>query len=447
MSLFKNGVGRPSNDTLKKRKIAYIAIAVAVVVLVGIGGYFVYSFSRGDLTTKNKNLSVNGLKVTVKAYKANSNGVKTGSVLKTVTDKNLEFTNWVNHKYKIVISAKTDAGTIKKIKWQITPGNKTTYNSANASWGAGDSVTYTYKSSSVTKELGINADGVRLGRIIVTDSNGRKRDLRVRFNIDTKAPEAKIAWKDYRAAGVGRLYTGTTGTVSCSDSMSGVLEVLSQRSYDKNPYSVPNNRTITVTMDKLGSDRYFRGWCVDKAGNKSSVKTSTKYKYVSGFSITEVKGNPTSWTNKNVTLEIKAASSNGLASKAYSFDNGKTWQSSNKKSFTKNQVVKIRVKDAKGKIEKANINITKIDKTDPTIGIIHNKNEGKATVSCSDSQSGVYYSYAFVVSGRRTSRFYKNPVKSTKYSLDTEFVGNNDTHITAVCQDAVGNEKTFKVKK
>ena len=35
MKLFKNEVGRPSNETLKKRKIAIIAIIIAVVLLVG----------------------------------------------------------------------------------------------------------------------------------------------------------------------------------------------------------------------------------------------------------------------------------------------------------------------------------------------------------------------------------------------------------------------------
>lgn len=35
MKLFKNEVGRPSNETLKKRKIAIIAIVIAVVLLVG----------------------------------------------------------------------------------------------------------------------------------------------------------------------------------------------------------------------------------------------------------------------------------------------------------------------------------------------------------------------------------------------------------------------------
>ena len=58
--------------------------------------------------------------------------------------------------------------------------------------------------------------------------------------------------------------------------------------------------------------------------------------------ITNVTGNPTQWTNKNVTLRIFAGDS---------FDGGKTWQSENTKTYTNNTAkILIKVKDKAGNI-------------------------------------------------------------------------------------------------
>ena len=43
MGLFKNEVGRPSNETLKKRRMFYILVAVLAVLIIGGGGYFTYT--------------------------------------------------------------------------------------------------------------------------------------------------------------------------------------------------------------------------------------------------------------------------------------------------------------------------------------------------------------------------------------------------------------------
>ena len=58
MGLFKNEVGRPSNETLRKRKVAYFAIALGAVALVGGGGYFAYkSFNKVNVGSTNKNIA------------------------------------------------------------------------------------------------------------------------------------------------------------------------------------------------------------------------------------------------------------------------------------------------------------------------------------------------------------------------------------------------------
>ena len=51
MGLFKNGIGRPSNETLRKRRTAYFLIALAVVMAIGYG---VVSFKNSDSTSDDE---------------------------------------------------------------------------------------------------------------------------------------------------------------------------------------------------------------------------------------------------------------------------------------------------------------------------------------------------------------------------------------------------------
>ena len=59
MELFKNGVGRPSNETLKKRRNMKVLIAIFVIAIVGISGYYMYNtFSTKTIESGNKNTAV-----------------------------------------------------------------------------------------------------------------------------------------------------------------------------------------------------------------------------------------------------------------------------------------------------------------------------------------------------------------------------------------------------
>ena len=93
--------------------------------------------------------------------------------------------------------------------------------------------------------------------------------------------------------------------------------------------------------------------------------------------IKSVEGNPEEWTKQNVTLTINAEDlESGLQVQAYSFDNGISWQESNTKTYDANTTgIIIKVRDEAGNISTYDpINITKIDKTGPTINV-----ETKAT--------------------------------------------------------------------
>ena len=57
MEIFKNGVGRPSNETLSRRRSIKILIAIFVIAAVGIGGYYLYNtFNANGIESGNKNI-------------------------------------------------------------------------------------------------------------------------------------------------------------------------------------------------------------------------------------------------------------------------------------------------------------------------------------------------------------------------------------------------------
>ena len=103
--------------------------------------------------------------------------------------------------------------------------------------------------------------------------------------------------------------------------------------------------------------------------NKSNTSSNNNKKPAPyTLSITKVNGNSSKWV-KSVRLTVEASSSNGLNSKAYSFDGGKTYQSSNSKTFTNNQTVNIVIRDIKGNKTSKKVRINKIDNTKPKVSI------------------------------------------------------------------------------
>ena len=90
-----------------------------------------------------------------------------------------------------------------------------------------------------------------------------------------------------------------------------------------------------------------------------------------GPSVVSVTGNPTDWVNTDVTLTINGAKDDKseLHDEPYSFDNGVTWQASNINTYTQNTSnIIVKVRDAVGnEYIHPVINITKIDKEDPTV--------------------------------------------------------------------------------
>jgi uncharacterized repeat protein (TIGR02543 family) len=123
---------------------------------------------------------------------------------------------------------------------------------------------------------------------------------------------------------------------------------------------------------------------IDNAGNISEVSQIDISK-IDGTrpTFTDVTGNPTSWQNTDVMLTINGASDgsgSGITGSAYSFDEGSTWQVSPQKAFADNQYIRVKVRDAVGNIANSvAVDITKIDKMGPYIGVARNPSSTNVT--------------------------------------------------------------------
>lgn len=181
---------------------------------------------------------------------------------------------------------------------------------------------------------------------------------------------------------------------------------------------LPSGKSATSAVYKVNK----------KSSSGPSSNPSSKYT----LSITGVSGNPTSWTKSDVTLTVKATASNGLAGNAYSFDGGKTYQSSASKKFTSNTTVNIVVKDKKNNTTSYRVHITKIDKTVPNVTISGSYITGNtltANVNPKTTSSG--YKYEWYKDGKIISG-------ATLYSYIPTSVGNYKVKVTT----GAGNSKT-----
>ena len=167
-------------------------------------------------------------------------------------------------------------------------------------------------------------------------------------------------------------------------------------------------------------------------------------KYVIDDSVPTIKnvtGNPIQWIKNKVTLTVNAEDSlSGLATEAYSFDNGQTWQKENAKTYTENiQGVIIKVRDAVGNVATSSvININKIDNQLPTIKNITGnptqwtKDKVTLTVNAEDSLSGLA-TEAYSFDNGQT--WQKENIKT--YTENTQ-------GIIIKVRDAIGNVATYK---
>ena len=152
----------------------------------------------------------------------------------------------------------------------------------------------------------------------------------------------------------------------------------------------------------------------------------------------------TSW-GKTKTIEIIASDlGSGLAKKPYSYDGGKTWMSSNKRTYNKeDEVVNIVVKDRVGNKSSQTFKLDKVDVTGPDKPSITNPTNGNwvnydfaLTVSSSDRRSGLgdwYYSYDNNNWTKYNNSTGKSPFTTTNFTKER----NQEVYIRAC--DKLGN--------
>jgi hypothetical protein len=77
---------------------------------------------------------------------------------------------------------------------------------------------------------------------------------------------------------------------------------------------------------------------------------------------------PTAATSGSVIVTVNASDAGaGLDTTAYSFDEGSTWQAEDRKVFTENQTVNVKIRDAIGNITGTVIEISNIDTLPPVV--------------------------------------------------------------------------------
>ena len=104
---------------------------------------------------------------------------------------------------------------------------------------------------------------------------------------------------------------------------------------------------VTSTVSRVKGTGNITYLAKDKSGNITALVVKVKVVESKNPIILKVTGNPTDYQNTPTTLEVKKTTYLG-DSLEYSFDNGKTWQSENKKEITEPETVKIKVKDMFG---------------------------------------------------------------------------------------------------
>lgn len=165
-----------------------------------------------------------------------------------------------------------------------------------------------------------------------------------------------------------------------------------------------------------------------------------------------ITGNTTGWTKNNITLDVDVKNGS-LTPKQYSFDNGKTWQTSSRKTFTSNQTAYIKIRFDGGLESAVNIQKIAIDKKKPTVEFSIQGTKYKdgyksgAAVSavCMDSQSGIRRMKTWFTQDSKVNRLFNSyaVTNSTGVDMKNQIIsivatGKNKT-ITVECEDGVGN--------
>ena len=179
-------------------------------------------------------------------------------------------------------------------------------------------------------------------------------------------------------------------------------------------------------------------YCVyvrDKAGNTTyeSIKIENIDKQAPSVSLSQ---NVSLYTNGNVIITATASDNqSGLADSAYSWDNQQTWTNAKRKEVTVNGTYTVYVKDKVGNISNKSIEVTYIDKVNPTVELTPSTTDWTkdnitltATATDNDGGSGI----------SPTNSAYSWDNQQTWTNTKTKEVTANGTY-TIYVRDRAGN--------
>lgn len=222
-----------------------------------------------------------------------------------------------------------------------------------------------------------------------------------------------------------------TLNVTATDTESGV-----------NYITKPDGSTVasTSTSYTVTANGTYTFKAVDKRGNEST-QSVTVSKIDKAAPTISISGNPTSWTNSNVTLNVTASDTGGSGVKEIVIPSGQVISGSSLSySLSSNGTCQFKVRDNAGNETTYSVVVDKIDKTAPTLALEVSPTSWTnkdVTVNCSigENQSGIAVKkYA---SGSQSASYFASSgtnISGTSFNVPVNGI------YTVYVKDAVGNE-------
>ena len=290
--------------------------------------------------------------ITVKAYKRNSSGKKTGSVLKTVSTTksstsatidltSLSTTEWLNKDnypngiyYEIVLDDNLELHTYN-FSENATGLKKNATNVGTMNQVATESVNGT----SQTKTFSVDKDGFRKNQAVVIDAAGNTANVIMNTPLDRAAPTVPTVsmykWNDNSTTptsttGLSRYSNDTWSNKNVYTVASGSTDAISE--FKEYQYTTTgettNNTNKSATTRNVNAEgtSYIKYRSCDNAGNCSDYSTKYTIKIDKTFPTCKVTGGSTSWINASSSTTkrtIKAEcedDGSGCATAAFSYD-------------------------------------------------------------------------------------------------------------------------------
>lgn len=235
-----------------------------------------------------------------------------------------------------------------------------------------------------TKEATLQVTENQTVTLVVRDKAGNKTTIEVVVDkVDLVAPDVEVTGNpDKWVKGEATL------GIAAEDVVSGL---------HRSPYSWDGGKTWTSRATKTVNKNGIINVVVrDSAGNEKAVNvTVTKIDNGMPDEFT-ISGVPTSWTNKDVVLQVVGAKDNesGLAENAYNWNN-EGWTTKNSYKVTTPGTITVQVQDKAGNIRSNSLVINKIDRNGPVITGVSGIPEtwqgtpATVTVSANDAESGL----------------------------------------------------------